>query len=176
MVEGSGLLQWLSVYALAVTPEIKVLLLDEPDAHLHPTLHGHLLDRLRVLAREYDKQVLLATHSTELLRQVEPDEIYAVYRDHLGYLTTNGQRVGLFHGLGSEYSPRLDEARRHRRVLFHEGPFDEAILGTLASTLGRPLPNNVVFWNHPGRTRAQASIRAIKYRDTGTARPFTPRS
>ena len=35
MVEGSGFLQWLSVYTMAVTPNIDVLLLDEPDAHLH---------------------------------------------------------------------------------------------------------------------------------------------
>ena len=38
MVEGSGFLQWLSVYALAVNKELNVLLLDEPDAHLHPAL------------------------------------------------------------------------------------------------------------------------------------------
>ena len=43
MVEGSGFLQWLSVYALALNKELDVLLLDEPDAHLHPTLQGHLI-------------------------------------------------------------------------------------------------------------------------------------
>lgn len=43
MVEGSGFLQWLSVYTLALNPSINVLLLDEPDAHLHTTLQDHLL-------------------------------------------------------------------------------------------------------------------------------------
>lgn len=36
MVEGSGFLQWLSVYTLATSPDADVLLFDEPDAHLHP--------------------------------------------------------------------------------------------------------------------------------------------
>ncbi|WP_311063348.1 AAA family ATPase [Halomonas sp. DWK9] len=35
MVEGSGFLQWLSVFALALDKNNDVLLLDEPDAHLH---------------------------------------------------------------------------------------------------------------------------------------------
>lgn len=35
MAEGSGFLQWLSVYTFALSPNIDVLLLDEPDAHLH---------------------------------------------------------------------------------------------------------------------------------------------
>ena len=38
MVEGSGFLQWLSVYALALSPDVDVVLLDEPDAHLHCSL------------------------------------------------------------------------------------------------------------------------------------------
>ena len=43
MVEGSGFLQWLSVFALAIDPSIDVLLLDEPDAHLHSSLQEQLL-------------------------------------------------------------------------------------------------------------------------------------
>ena len=35
MTEGSGFLQWLSVYTFALSPKIDILLLDEPDAHLH---------------------------------------------------------------------------------------------------------------------------------------------
>jgi hypothetical protein len=46
MVEGSGFLQWLSVYALAASPANDVLLLDEPDAHLHSTLQQQLVEAL----------------------------------------------------------------------------------------------------------------------------------
>ena len=150
MVEGSGFLQWLSVYALAVSPEINVLLLDEPDAHLHPTLQSHLVERLKALAAENRKQALLATHSTEILRQVDHRIIYEVGTRHSGYLTQSEQRVGLFSGMGSDYAPKLDQLRQHKRVVFVEGTFEEPILRTLAERAGQPLPPNLVFWIYNG--------------------------
>ena len=69
MVEGSGFLQWLSVYALALNKDLDVLLLDEPDAHLHPAPQGHLTHKLGQVVRENKKQVLLATHSTTILSE-----------------------------------------------------------------------------------------------------------
>ncbi len=150
MVEGSGFLQWLSVYALAVSPEINILLLDEPDAHLHPTLQAHLLERLRALAVENRKQALLATHSTEILRQVDHRMIFEFSRNRTGYLVQSEQRVGLFHGLGSDYAPKLDQLRQHRRVIFVEGTFEEPILRIFAEKMGQPLPQNLVFWIYNG--------------------------
>ena len=58
MAEGSGFLQWLSVYTFALSPNIDVLLLDEPDAHLHRSLQNELLDLLRNIALKKHKQVL----------------------------------------------------------------------------------------------------------------------
>lgn len=76
MVEGSGFLQWLSVYALALSKELDILLLDEPDAHLHPSLQGHLIHKLGQLSRENRKQVLLATHSTTILSETKVDRVF----------------------------------------------------------------------------------------------------
>jgi energy-coupling factor transporter ATP-binding protein EcfA2 len=150
MVEGSGFLQWLSVYALAVTRDINVLLLDEPDAHLHPSLQAHLMDRLRSLARENRKQVLLATHSTEILRQVDHRCIYELNKRGHRYLTLDQQRVGLFAGLGSEYSPKIDQLRKSKRVVFVEGTFDEAILRAFATKINKVLSEDLVFWQFAG--------------------------
>ena len=55
MAEGSGFLQWLSVYTFALSPNIDVLLLDEPDAHLHCSLQNELLDQLREIAEKKQK-------------------------------------------------------------------------------------------------------------------------
>jgi len=35
---------------MLIHKELDVLLLDEPDAHLHPTLQGHLIHKLSQLA------------------------------------------------------------------------------------------------------------------------------
>lgn len=148
MVEGSGFLQWLSVYALAVNPAIDVLLLDEPDAHLHASLQDHLLTQLEALPTTSSKQVLVATHSTEVLRQAAPEQIFHVKRggQGSGYLKMDRQKVGLLAGLGSDYAPRVDRARRTKRVLFVEGHSDVAILQKLASKLGIAWPEAWVEW------------------------------
>lgn len=148
MVEGSGFLQWLSVYALASAPNFDVLLLDEPDAHLHPTLQVELMESLSSLASLQGKQVLVATHSVELLRHWPAERILEV-RDAMPktrYLTENFQKVGLLEGLGSHYGPNLDPIRRAKRVLFVEGTSDKAILEAVAARLGRATLEQWPIW------------------------------
>lgn len=148
MVEGSGFLQWLSVFALATTPEINVLLLDEPDAHLHSSLQEQLLDSLLHVVKTTDKQILVATHSTEILRNAEPSDILHVHGSGTGgkYLREESQKVGLLAGLGSDYAPRVDHAKRTKRILFVEGRTDIPILKELAYTLGMEWPDTWTEW------------------------------
>ena len=114
MVEGSGFLQWLSVFALATDPEINVLLLDEPDAHLHTSLQEQLLDSLRDIATATGKQMLVATHSAEILRNAEPSDILHIHSGGRGGDTSSEERqkVGLLAGLGL----RVRAARRSREA------------------------------------------------------------
>ena len=63
MVEGAGFLQWLSVYTSALNPDIDVLLLDEPDAHLHCSLQVGLIEKLEEISKSFSKQIFIATHS-----------------------------------------------------------------------------------------------------------------
>jgi predicted ATPase len=148
MVEGSGFLQWLSVFALAIDPEINVLLLDEPDAHLHSSLQEQLLDSLRTIAAGTDKQVLVATHSSEILRNAEPTDILHVRAGGKGgrYLFEERQKVGLLAGMGSDYAPRVDRAKRTKRILFVEGRSDVPILKVLADKLGMAWPSEWTEW------------------------------
>ena len=140
MVEGSGFLQWLSVYALALNKELDVLLLDEPDAHLHPTLQGHLIHKLSQLARENRKQVLLATHSTTILSETKVEQIFRM--EDRSYLKDERGRVSLFVGLGSQYAPRLDRLKRCKRLFLHDGPSNIEILQAWARRLGMPWPES----------------------------------
>ena len=164
MVEGSGFLQWLSVYALATDSNIDTLLLDEPDAHLHPALQTELVDSLKRLASATGKQVLSATHSAEILRRTPPEEILEV-RSQSGnasarYLFEEQQKVGLLAGLGSDYAPRIDRAKQLKRIFFYEGTSDAAVLQALADVEGLPWPNNVVMWqtSAPHKERKQVFL------------------
>jgi predicted ATPase len=58
-----------------------IIAVDEPETSLHPTLQRLLLYQLRKLAREWDCQLILATHSLEVLRSVH--ESQRVNLDHL---------------------------------------------------------------------------------------------
>jgi predicted ATPase len=149
MVEGSGFLQWLSVYALATSPEVDVLLLDEPDAHLHPTLQAQMMAALEDLSRTSSKQVLVATHSSELLRHWPIGNIMEV-RSRGGqkfkYLSEDHQKVGLLENLGSDYAPRIDPIRRAGRMLFVEGKTDEKMLSALETIMGRDVLSQWPIW------------------------------
>lgn len=146
MAEGSGFLQWLSVYALAVSPDVRTLLLDEPDAHLHPSLQSQLVERLEAIAMRLNKQILLATHSTEILRWVDHTQVMHFTGTTAKYLKDADQKIGLFIGLGSDYAPRLDPLRKARRLLIVESLSDSRMLRIWAERLGLVWPKNLVDW------------------------------
>jgi hypothetical protein len=159
MVEGSGFLQWLSVFALVTDPEIDVLLLDEPDAHLHSSLQEQLLDSLDTITSGSGKQVLIATHSTEILRNAEPADILHLRGSgsQSRYLVEEHQKVAMLAGLGSDYAPRIDRAKRTKHILFVEGRSDIRILRALADTLDIAWPSIWVEWttSRPQKERKQ---------------------
>ena len=75
---GDGLLQMLSVFATTLFSNPSLILIDEPDAHLHPLRQQEILPDLR---RSFsDSQIICATHSPYVLTTVRPDEIVGVSR------------------------------------------------------------------------------------------------
>lgn len=69
---GTGVLQAIQIFAYSTLFTPKILLLDEPDAHLHPSNQNLLLKSLEVLTEETDTKVILATHSRHLINSA-PD-------------------------------------------------------------------------------------------------------
>lgn len=145
MVEGSGFLQWLSVFSLAADPSYDLLLLDEPDAHLHMTLQRALLDQLSSIAPQ--KLILVATHSSEVLRFSKPESIIGFKVNSLPkFLSTEDEKVALIAGVGSVYMPKLDAVRESGCILFVEGSSDAETLKIAAKSLGWGWPDNWVVW------------------------------
>jgi hypothetical protein len=155
MIEGSGFLQWLSVYALAVQPELDIILLDEPDAHLHTQLQNEMVFRVRNLVGK-SGQVLMATHSTEILGSGECSNIYWLGNDNHGYLKDDDHRREMFVGLGGLYSPQIQLMRKSKRVLFLEGYSDFEVISTLSRTLGLNLPRDLAVLYDAGNSPFEA--------------------
>lgn len=149
MVEGSGFLQWLSVYALALSPDIDVVLLDEPDAHLHCSLQLELVRLLSSLSAQKDKQVLMATHSTELIKSFDHRCILHICKKPK-YLPGPERKIGLLAGIGTHFSPKLHELGVHKRLLLVESEFDERMLKAWSAAIGLDWPGNLCIWYWTG--------------------------
>lgn len=73
---GTGTLQAIQILGYASFYQPVLLLLDEPDAHLHPDNQLKLVEALSLLSKEENLQIILATHSRHLLQAVHnADEV-----------------------------------------------------------------------------------------------------
>jgi predicted ATPase len=77
---GGGFLQILEVLAFVFRGTPGVVLLDEPDSHLHSSLQHAFVDILEGLAHSRNFQVLLATHSKEIINYVDPSRLIPIDR------------------------------------------------------------------------------------------------
>lgn len=85
---GTGALQAIQILGYVSFYQPYLLLLDEPDAHLHPDNQLKLVEALDILTREEDLQIILATHSRHLLQAV------AKLDDACSFHLKNGVLVG----------------------------------------------------------------------------------
>ena len=145
MVEGSGFLQWLSVYTFALSPNVDTLLLDEPDAHLHCSLQGELFGHLEAIASKMHKQVLVATHSSEVIKTTDFKKILFIDGMSVRYLGAEETKVRLLSGLGTEYFPKLNQIESTKRLLFVENQSDVNILKEFCNKYS-VWPGNLAVW------------------------------
>ena len=152
MVEGSGFLQWLSVYTLALSPSYNVILLDEPDAHLHTLLQTLLTNKLETIANSLNKQVLLATHSTELIRIYPNEKILGIDKSRGKYLSLDTDKIKLLSGIGTIHTPKLHNLIKDKKLLIIEGVSDERFLKEIAKKLDYEWPSNLTTWLWTGKS------------------------
>ncbi len=145
MVEGSGFLQWLSVYTFALSPNVDTLLLDEPDAHLHCSLQGALFSHLETIATKMKKQVLVATHSSEVIKTFDFKKILFIDGTSLHYLCTEDIKIRVLSGLGTKYFPLLSQIENSKRLLFVENQSDAELLKIFCNKYSI-WPANLAVW------------------------------
>ena len=65
---GTGALQVIQIFAYLILFKPSVLLIDEPDAHLHPDRQEKLILAIEEAAEAFGTQVILTTHSPHIIR------------------------------------------------------------------------------------------------------------
>lgn len=158
MVEGSGFLQWLSVYTFALSPDIDVLLLDEPDAHLHNSLQESLIKKLLEISDRNNKQVLVATHSVEVIKQFDYERILYLDNPHFEYLIDNDSKLKVLNGIGISISPKFDLLSKYKKVILVENESDIHFLKIWANTLDMVWPNDNVIWNRADKMKERKVV------------------
>lgn len=88
---GTGVLQALQIFSYVTLFEPELLLLDEPDSHLHPDNQGLLASALQVVAAETTTQTILSTHSRHLVDALYEDSNFVWLKD--GKVFKQGQSI-----------------------------------------------------------------------------------
>lgn len=110
-----------------------IFLIDEPDIYLHSDLQRQLLGILRTLGPD----ILIATHSTEIISEAESDDLVIVNKKkkNAKRIRHPGELQGIFNALGSNLNPILTQLAKTKRVIFVEGK-DFQVLSRYARKLG----------------------------------------
>lgn len=64
----TGILQVVQIFAYLILFKPRLMLIDEPDAHLHPDKQERLIEALELASVESDTQIVLTTHSPNIVR------------------------------------------------------------------------------------------------------------
>ena len=138
---GSGFLQVLLLLTLLLTqhqsaaaPNL-VLLIDEPDAHLHVILQRTIYGELRSVASSRNAQLFVATHSEIIVNNVEARELYLMYGTPR-LVQSDLERARLVDSFGALTHSDILEADGARGVLYTEDFTDIDILQAFARALG----------------------------------------
>lgn len=130
---GHGLQMWLqTMWFLAKSKTDSTIILDEPDVYMHADLQRKLI---RFLKNKY-KQVIIATHSVEIITEVEPENILVVDKSKQESLfSTSVPAVQtLISRIGSIQNIGLARLWSAKKLLLVEGK-DVGILRRLQETL-----------------------------------------
>jgi predicted ATPase len=163
---GSGFQQVLMLLALLNTRPGSVLLLDEPDAHLHVFLQDAIFGELRQVAAKTKSQLVVATHSEVIINAVDAREV-CVLLDQPVMLADSAQREALIASLRVLSNDDIMRALQAPGVLYLEGHTDLDILRAFARVLGHPaleLLTTKLFWK-PIVAESASGGPGIKARD-----------
>jgi predicted ATPase len=134
---GSGFHQVLLLFTFFLARPSSVLLLDEPDAHLHVILQRNVFDALKNLAHRKRCQLIVATHSEVLIDSSSPSRIISFLpKPHR--LVEEVERDQVREALKLVSSTELMLAEQSRMVLYLENDTDFKILREFAILLKHP--------------------------------------
>lgn len=167
---GSGFHQVLLLLSFLYARPAALLLLDEPDAHLHVILQKQINDRLRSICAMQHSQLIIATHSEVLLDSASPDQVMSFYPEPHRLLSSI-EKDQVRKALKQLTAMDILLSERANGVLYLESESDFNLLQTWAKVLGHKTYEWFIknpFWKplHGNRTQIAKdhffALRSIK--------------
>jgi hypothetical protein len=145
---GSGFQQVLMLLTFLHTRPASVLLLDEPDAHLHVILQDVIYSELHSVAVKQRSQLIIATHSEVIINSVDPRQL-CMLLDQPRSLESVAERTRLVSALKVLPQTDIMQALETPGVLYLEDYTDLNILREWARILKHPAQETLttrLFW------------------------------
>ncbi|WP_458425596.1 AAA family ATPase [Methylorubrum extorquens] len=96
-----------------------LVLLDEPETHLHPSLMAALLTELTTILAEMDSYAIVATHSPIIAQQVPSRYINVIRRNEDGIIDISSPDIECFGESLSDITNALFDTREYERDYTH---------------------------------------------------------
>lgn len=152
---GTGFLQTVQILAYTAKYRPKLLLLDEPDSHIHPDRQRELISLLADLAEQEDFQVIIATHSRHLLDELVKGERFHWMSDGQRMDEDQLDRVRVLTDLGALDSGDLLKSGQVDAVILTEDS-EKKPIETLLESSGFDMQRTQV-WSYSGCTKIDAA-------------------
>lgn len=117
---GSGLQMWLQIiWFISRCPIEGTIVLDEPDVYMHPDLQRKIL---RIVQKRF-RQIIIATHSVEIISGVEPYQIVTINKNSRRMQYAGNYRAvqEVINNLGSNHNLSLVRLGNAKKCVFVEG-------------------------------------------------------
>lgn len=130
---GSGIQIWLQIiWFLCKSKDSTTLIFDEPDIYMHPDLQIKLFN----IIRQRNVQMIIATHSVEIISQVEPKYLLSIEKSSRDVRFANSSRAAqkVIEDIGGISNLSLIRIGQIKKCLFVEGK-DLDIIGPFINKL-----------------------------------------
>lgn len=117
---GNGLQMWLQImWFLARSKDCELIILYEPDVYMHSDMQRKILE----LVKARFPQVIIATHSIEIISMVEPDSILEINKKDksMHYANDSASAQKIIDDIGGVQNLALLKLGRSKKCLFVEG-------------------------------------------------------
>lgn len=118
---GLGLQDLLVILYFALAPQPEVVLIEEPESHLHPAMQRQLLSFLR---ERTNKQYFLTTHSNVFANKAFVDRVFFTTFDGIISVSDETSRASILEDLGYSVTDNL----LSDLVILVEGPTDKPVI------------------------------------------------